>query len=64
MSNQNTYHTGKAVYISKDGLHQLISRTKLCGPDTLQALVEAFDIKLVVEPRKEYVHTEAIQKLK
>jgi very-short-patch-repair endonuclease len=56
-----TYHTGKAVYISKDGLRQLISRTKICGPDTLQALVKAFDIKLVIEPRKEYVHTEAIQ---
>jgi hypothetical protein len=57
-----TYNEGKAVYISKDGLHQLISRTKICGPDTLQLLVETFDIKLVIEPRKEYVHTEAIQK--
>jgi very-short-patch-repair endonuclease len=34
----------------------------VCGPDTLQALVDAFDLKLVVAPRKEHVHLEAIQK--
>jgi very-short-patch-repair endonuclease len=34
----------------------------VCGPDTLQALVDAFDLKLVVVSRKEHVHLEAIQK--
>lgn len=55
------YHDGKAVYINKKGLEQLLSKGKVCGPDTLQKLVEAFDLNLSITPRKEHVHLEAIE---
>lgn len=35
-ASQLSYNDGKAVYINKKGLEQLISRSKKCGPDTLQ----------------------------
>ena len=55
------YHDGKAVYISKKGLEQLVSKSKVCGPDVLQKLVEAFNLNLSITPRKEHVHLEAIE---
>jgi very-short-patch-repair endonuclease len=57
-----TYHSGKTVYISKKGLEQIIAKSKVCGPDKLQQLVESFDLKLSIIPRKEHVHLEAISK--
>jgi very-short-patch-repair endonuclease len=57
-----TYNEGKAVYINKRGLEELISKSRLCGPDKLQKLVEAFDLNLSITPRKEQEHFEAIFK--
>jgi very-short-patch-repair endonuclease len=55
------YHDGKAVYISKKGLEQLVSKSRVCGPDTLQKLVESFNLDLSITPRKEHIHLEAIE---
>ena len=56
-----THNDGQAVYISKKGLEQLVSKSKVCGPDVLQKLVETFDLNLSITPRKEHVHLEAIE---
>jgi very-short-patch-repair endonuclease len=55
------YNDGKAVYISKKGLEQLVSKSRVCGPDTLQKLVESFNLDLSITPRKEHIHLEAIE---
>jgi very-short-patch-repair endonuclease len=55
------YRDGQAVYINKKGLEQLVSKSRVCGPDTLQKFVETFDLNLSITPRKEHVHLEAIE---
>jgi very-short-patch-repair endonuclease len=55
------YNDDNAVYISKKGLEQLVSKSKVCGPDVLQKLVEDFNLNLSITPRKEHVHLEAIE---
>jgi very-short-patch-repair endonuclease len=57
-----SYNEGKAVYINKNGLRQLISKGKICGPDKLQQIADAFDLQLFITPRKEHRHLEAIEK--
>lgn len=56
-----SYNQGKAIYINKKGLEHLVSKSRVCGPDTLQKLVEVFDLNLSITPRKEHVHLEAIE---
>lgn len=57
-----THNEGQMAYINKRGLQQLISKSKMCGPDKLQQLVKVFDIQLFITPRKEHLHLEAIEK--
>ena len=56
-----SYNEGKAVYINKKGLEQLLSKSRVCGPDTLQKFVETFNLNLSITPRKEHVHLESIE---
>jgi very-short-patch-repair endonuclease len=62
MKEELSYNERKAVYINKRGLQQLISKSKVCGPDKLQQIVDAFDLQLFITPRKEHEHLEAIEK--
>lgn len=55
-----SFREGQKIYINKKGFEQLLSRSKKCGPDVLQQLVEEFNLNLSIIPRKEHNHLEAI----
>jgi very-short-patch-repair endonuclease len=62
ISGNFTYNEGQMTYINIRGVEQLISKSKVCGPDQLQQIVDAFDVKIFITPRKEHLHLEAIEK--
>lgn len=55
------YNDGKAIYINKKGLEQIVAKNKICGPNTMQELVKIFELNLSITPSKEHYHVEAIK---